>query len=62
MSVQTKKNLAAEIAPNISSALRDLYMVQIIVILVGFHSKFTVSSWHCHYYSLLDKRFWLGFI
>ena len=62
MSIPTNKNLAAKIAPCISSALRDLKLGKILFLFSqALIQKFTVPSWHCHQYTILNKLLGLGF-
>ena len=61
MSEPTNKNIAAEIVPHLYYALRDPYLGR-IVFLLDLIQKYTVSSWHRHYYTIMNKIFGLGFI
>ena len=60
---QLTKNLVAEILPHMSSDLRDLYMGKILLLFSqSLIQKYTVASWHHHYYTLLNKLLGLRFI
>ena len=41
---QLKQNLAADIAPDISTALRDLHLGNIFVVFVGYYSNVYCSE------------------
>ena len=58
MSVPANKNIAADIAPHISSALRDPHLGKILLLFLwAIIQKLTVASWHHHYYTFLNN-FW----
>ena len=58
----TNKNVAAEIAPRISSALRYLKLGIMFIFFKALIQKCTVANLHCHYYTFLNKLFILGLI
>ena len=60
---QLTKNLADDIAPHISSALRDLHLGKLFLLFSqALIQKDTVASWHLHYHTFLNNLFGLGCI
>ena len=60
---QQTKTIAAGIVPHLSSALRDLQLGKVLLLFFqALIHKCTAASWHCHYYTILNKLLVLGYI